>query len=642
MAPEEKVEPALFRLRVFEEQWLQPLRSAAADDPLDLALLTEAERWISIGGSVGYFAAASGGQPMSAIEAPTTEAKMIVKWIGELRPPQDLDAATFSQALAIAREDLTPERRSFLRLAIFASEDEWNEAVGSLSSFRSSLEMKEPGSLDDLAAVSWALEGELEECINPEDELQLRLPAGWRQGSMLVLRERSTRINRRVEAVIGERTGIANALEETLDPSTTEEGTIRACREAAARHDWHRFDDLFRQHLMRGHRAYLSETLGAWEQTLDLASLTDDPSFSVETGQRPGYYPATIARCLKHLGRSAESRKKYIESLRNIAYSHDPDTALYVNNFLTLLIWRGELASAYQLAELNVRALSWIKDPWRYRWQVEHGCSSIAYLRLLQGHMDEASTLFDYAIHAWDDYPEDRPWIYDYYPYYRSELILLSDPTAHGEALAAIESLLTIACEKHWPESICRGHIQAALVHADRASTLGSPDDLRLAQERLNHARRLTTGVHLPDVAIAHHLAELKVDLTRREVNALADSTTTKLGETIDSLEALVRTSELSLALPEVIAARGAQAYLEGLPEQAVQLYERALSVCRHQGYALATTSPRSLVNWLGAHVDVNLQTVSPVGSTVNLVGLIGSGLNQDSMIACLDALSVA
>lgn len=641
MTSKDQVEPALFRLRVFEDQWLEPLRTTATHSPLDLVLLAEAERWISIGVSVGYFAADASRRPKSVFEAPTADSEVITKWIDTLRPPPNLNAPTFSHALAIAREDLTPERRSFLRLAIFASESEWDEAIGSLSSFRASLEKEGPGSLDDLAAVSWALEGDLDESADPKDVLQTQLPAGWRHGPMLALQRCSTRVARRIEAVVDERVAIIGALEEILDPDSKEEKTIRACREAAARQDWSRFDELFRSRLMHGYRAYLSETLGKWEETLDLASLADDPSFPVDTTRRPGYYPITIARCLKHLGRSAESRSKYLKSLRGIAHSRDPDTALYVNNFLTLLIWRGELVGADQLAELNIRALSWIGDSWRYRWQVEHGCSSIAYLRLLQGHMDEASALFDYATHAWDDYSEDRPWIYDYYPYYRSELILLSDPTAHDDALAAIESLLKVAAEKHWPESICRGHIQAALVHADRASRLGSPEDLRLARERLNYAQRLPTGMHLPDVAIAHHLAELKVDLTHREVNALADPTTTDLEVTIDSLETLVRTSELSLALPEVMAARGAQAYLEGSLEQAARLYDQALSVCQRQGYALALSSPRSLVNWLGAHVDARPQ-FSPVGSTINLVGLIGSDLSHDWMIARLDALDVA
>jgi tetratricopeptide (TPR) repeat protein len=639
MTLEAHANPPLFRLRVFDEHWLEPLRSAATEgSSLDYLLAVEAEQWIGIGVAVGYFAAIE-GRPASGLEAPSAESAAIAEWICALEPPSDLDAATFSQALEVAREDLTSDRRSFLQLAVFASGDEWKEAIKDLSSFRASLQREGPASLTALADVSWALEGDLSEGADPRDLSQARLPAGWRYGSMFALRACSARAARRIDAVISERVAIMDALEGVFDSNSIDVEAIVACREAAARQDWARFDEMFRSRLMRGYHAYLSETLGAWEETLDLASLADDPSFPAEVTPPPGYYPITIARCLKHLGRSEESRSRYLKSLRAIAHSRDPDTALYVNNFLTLLIWRGELAGADQLAELNIRALSWIKEPWQHRWQVEHGCSSIAYLRLLQGRLDAASVLFDYATHAWDGYAGDRPWIYDYYPYYRSELILLSDPTAHGDALAAIESLLEIAAEKRWPESICRGHIQAAVVHADRASRHKDPEGLLLARESLNHARQLTTGIHLPDVAIAYHLAELKADLTRREVNALADPTTTDLEGTINDLEGLVQTSGLALAMSEVIAARGAQAYLEGSLEQARQSYDQALSVAQRQGYALALSSPRSLVNWLGAHVGAPVQS-SPVESTINLVELIGSDLNDDWMIARLDTLA--
>lgn len=641
MTPDARANPALFRLRIFEENWLEPLRSAAAEgSSLDHILAIEAEQWIRIGTAVGYFAHVK-DRSTSLLEAPSAESAAIVEWISALEPPPNLDAPAFSQALELAREDLTADQRSFLRLAVFAPENEWEEAVESLSSFRTSLQRKESASLDTLAAVSWALDGDLTESGDLRDSIQAQLPAGWRHGPMFALRECSARAARRIDTVISERIATRDALEGVFDSSSIDVETIMACREAATRHDWARFDQIFRNRLMRGYRAYLSETLGAWEETLDLAGLADNSSFPAEVTPSPGYYPTTVARCLKHLGRSAESRSKYLASLRAITHSHDPDTALYVNNFLTLLLWRGELAAADQLAELNIRALSWIRDSWRYRWQVEHGCSSIAYLRLLQGHLDEASVLFDHAAHAWADYDGDRPWIYDYYPYYRSELILLSNPTAHDDALAAIELLLEIAIDKCWPESICRGHIQAAVIYADRASRRTEPEKLLIARERLDHARQFTNGMHLPDVAIAYHLAELKVNLTHLEVNVLAEPAITDLAGTIDDLEVLVRESELALALSEVTAARGIQAYLEGSMEQARHSYEQALSVCQRQGYALALSSPRSLVNWLGTHVGSSARS-SPTGPTINLVELIGSDLSDDWMIARLDALAAA
>jgi hypothetical protein len=638
--PESNVNPPLFRRHVFEEEWLKPLRSPVAKGPLNYLLAVEGEHWTRIGTAVGYFAQVK-DPPTAVLVPPNAEAATIAAWVSSLEPPLDIDASAFGQALELAREDLTADRRSFLELVLFASESDWTDAVDGLSFLRRALQRKEQVSMDILEDVSWALDGELSDGDDPMDSTQKHLPAGWRYGAMSVLRDCSARAAQRIDAVVEEREKISDALGEAFDPNAIDAEAIIACREAASRQDWARFDRLFRNHLMQGYHAYLSETLGAWEETLDLASLADDPSFPSDEISSPGYYPTTVARCLKHLGRSAESRSKYLDSLRAITHSHDQDTALYINNFLTLLIWRGELAGADQLAELNIRALSWIKDSWRYRWQVEHGCSSIAYLRMLQGRLDQASVLFDRAAHAWDGYVGNRPWIYDYYPYYRSELILLSDDTAHNEALAAIELLLEIAIEKRWPESICRGHIQAATIYADQASSLMDPEKLLLARDRLDQARRFTSGMDLPDVAIAYFLAELKINFAEREVRVLADVTIDSLSGTIDKLENLVSRSELALALSEVTAARGIQAYLEGSEKQARRSYQRALSASRHQGYALALNSPRSLVNWLASRVG-NPEQSLPTGSRINLVELIGSDLSDDLMIRRLDALAPA
>lgn len=413
---------------------------------------------------------------------------------------------------------------------------------------------------------------------------------------------------------------------------------IHACRHAAACKDWALFDDILRRRLMRGYRDYLCESLGAWEETLGLARLGDEPSFPEELKDNPGYYPVAVARSLKHLGRSTESRAKYLDSLKRIAPSADPDIAMYVNNFLTLLVWRGELAAADRLVELNVRAFSWIVEPWRHRWQVEHGFSSIAYLRLLEGRLDAASALFEHSERAWDGYAGERPWIYDYYPFYRSELMLLTDPDDYDAALAGIESLLTVAHDHRWPESICRGHIQAALVHLDRASRCCDPTELGEADRRLDQARQITAGMNVADVSIGHHLTRLKVELVRRELDPDEDLDAAAFADLIDRVEVLVSSSGLALAGPEVVAVKGALAYLQGSAERALDLYETAVRECLHQGNALAPDSPRSLVNWLGRQVGRHA-SVPVIGSVVDPIDLVGSDLSAEWMIERLEQL---
>lgn len=430
----------------------------------------------------------------------------------------------------------------------------------------------------------------------------------------------------------------ATELPETFESAMP---VIRACRHVAACADWARFDALFHDRLMRGFRDHLCETLGAWEEALELARLGDAAGAALQKAERPAYYAITVARCLKHLGRSGESRTKYLDGLRSFAPARDPDTAMYVNNLLTLLVWRGELTDADRLVELNLRALSWIAEPWKRVWQIEHGCSSIACLRLLQGRFDAAGALFDRSEHAWDAFPGDRHWIYDYYPYQRAELILLGDRDAHDDALAAIESLLGVAEDHDWPEAVCRGRIQAALVHLDRSYRTGDLGELMQATERLDGAREIGAGMNLPDVAIAHHLARFKVELARREAHAAAGWSTLELEGLVERIAVLVKASGLALTTPELLAARGILAYVEGSLERARAWHREAVEACRRQGNALALASPRALVHGLGRRLGEEAPW-EPTGSARDVADLVGAELTPEWMRLRIDELAIA
>lgn len=423
-------------------------------------------------------------------------------------------------------------------------------------------------------------------------------------------------------------------------PETFEEAVplISAARHAAASRDWTLFDDLFRRRLMRGSVDFLCNNLGAWEETLELARLGDDPSFPAQGNAEPGYYPFTVARCLKHIGRSGESRAKYHDALREAAVSKDPHTARYVNNLLTLLIWRGELDAADHLVELNLRAMSWIDEGWKHQWQYEHGLSSIAYLRMLQGRSGESLELFKHAARAWDRFPGGRLWTFDYYPYYRSELILLTDPARHDEALAVIQSLLGVATAERWPESICRGHLQAAAILLDRSRRFRDPAELAVATEQLELARLTVTGMNVADVAIAHRLAELKVELVRLDLEGGQGLDLAGLGDLVRRVEMLIDASGLELARPEVAAARGVLARLDGHEREAQRAYERAISESHRQGNRLAPASPRSLLSWLGESLGVPASPSPPIPA-VDLTDLVDAQLTTGWMLERLASL---
>jgi hypothetical protein len=413
---------------------------------------------------------------------------------------------------------------------------------------------------------------------------------------------------------------------------------LAAARHAAACTDWALFDDLFRRRLMRGSRQYLCNNLGAWEEALSLARLGVGNDIPAPVVAEPAFYPATVARCLKHLGRSGESRARYLDALRYAAQGRDRNTAKYVNNFLTLLIWRGELDAADSMVEVNVRALSWIDEEWKHRWQVEHGFATFAYLRMLQGANGPAETLFEFAATAWEGFGGERAWMYDYYPYHRGELVLLTDPTAHEEALSSIESLLTVAAKQGWPESICRGQIQAASVYLDQAELLRDAGELIRADRRLDEARRIPVGMNLPDVTIAYLLGRLRSEVAHYEIYGEARLDRGEAERLLRRLEQIVESSGLALAAPDAIAARGAFAFLRSETDRAQECLTRAVAECVRQGNVLALESCRSFVGWLGRRFDSSV-AVEPRAPTFEPIASVGESLDPDWMLDRLDHL---
>jgi tetratricopeptide (TPR) repeat protein len=425
----------------------------------------------------------------------------------------------------------------------------------------------------------------------------------------------------------------AEHLRDTTDlPETFEEARplIVAARHAAAASDWTLFDDLVRNRLLRGPRHYLCNTLGAWEEGLTLARLGHETSFPSETVPEPAYYPAAVARCLKHLGRSEESRAVYRQVLAAACHAHDPNTAKYVNNFLTLLISRGELARADRLVELNVRALAWTDEGWTYCWQLEHGFASIAYLRMLQGDAEEALRLLDLAERAWDEHPGGPLKLFSHYPYHRAEVVLLLDESGHEAALEAVWDLLSVALDESWPESVCRGHVQAARVYLDRAECQRSWTDLADADRHLREAGEVAAGMVIPEVEIRYLLAQVRRYLVSFHLDGPADSDHVELSDLVARLEQRVEISGLELFAPEAIAAWGALAHLRESPGEARQYYLDAVSRACDQGNAHVGLSRRSVVHWLGAQLGP--EAVPPPTWTTDPSEILGSGLTSDQM----------
>jgi hypothetical protein len=420
-------------------------------------------------------------------------------------------------------------------------------------------------------------------------------------------------------------------------PETFDEATplLAVCRHAAACENWTLFEETFVR-LMRGQDAYLCDQLGAWDEALSTARLALDGSYPVDESPEPAYFPLIVARSLKHLGRSHESRVAYLDGLERVAASRDPYAALYVNNFLTLLAWRGELDAASALAPINLKALSWINDDWTLRWQTQHELSSIAYVKLLRGELAAAEQLFAASDRAWDGFVDGRQWTWDYYPFYRSELFLLRDPEAYDEAQDSIDQLLSVAERLAWPEPMCRGYVQAAALHLDRAERTGESRELELAFHRLGLAAENPAAMVSPDIEISLRLLQIRAAVVQAELShQLPDVEAMRLD--LAAAQAALQRSGLDLAAPEVLAAEGVLAQLESDPETAHARFEQAVRVCHAQSNRLYPMSSRAMTGWLGKRLGTASAAVAC--ESPDLLVVVGDGLDPQELLTSLQAL---
>jgi hypothetical protein len=158
-AREKPVDVQLFRLRTFEEAWieiLQPastsLRESRAGVELRAVLTAEAIRWLEMGQANGYFAT---NAYTELIRPGDVEEHNFFR---DSPPP---DQATFAGMLTAAQEDLTAPRIRFLELFVFADEHYWRSALDELHDLARDLARGGRLHVDPEAVerIAWTLHG---------------------------------------------------------------------------------------------------------------------------------------------------------------------------------------------------------------------------------------------------------------------------------------------------------------------------------------------------------------------------------------------------------------------------------------------------------------------------------------------------
>jgi tetratricopeptide (TPR) repeat protein len=188
-----QVDPARFRLRAFEADWVQPLLT---DPPSSLRslLLTEAKRWIELGVDVGYFA----GETELDDVAREEDRRLVTSVIPPMQTSSINDITDFEQRLMEALDDLTPERREFLELVCFASERDWEGRLDQVRGIaRALIGAPAKGSPVVIDNARWSLDGAVSQIADAPQGT----PAQWRSGKLETLLEQCAAVPARLAAL---------------------------------------------------------------------------------------------------------------------------------------------------------------------------------------------------------------------------------------------------------------------------------------------------------------------------------------------------------------------------------------------------------------------------------------------------------
>lgn len=364
---------------------------------------------------------------------------------------------------------------------------------------------------------------------------------------------------------------------------------IDICSHAAAARDWTMFDYYYQRVLMRGQEDFLCDTLGCWSEALDLtAKVFLDADTKKVPVIDPPYYLSRYARNLKHLGYGMEATKFYYTCLEECAKCQYEKSAIYINNFLTLQIYMGNLVLAKRLAPWNFALLGWIKTEQGKRNQIEHGSYSIGWLSILMGDFKTASSLFNVAENAWKGLESKRMFFFAYYALYYIEVLLIE----HEDILKAEtiwSKYLQLSQEYKWKETEVRCHLVSSLM--ERYRSIKFADNTSFLNAALAHcesARDCLQKIFAPPVEVELLIEELCIFYLYPEKDMIPFDDSTKLHE----LSKHITTLSWGLYKPDLTALEGLFYFTRGNYKQAEEKMIEGQKEARKLGNHFSIRSP--------------------------------------------------
>ncbi|MEM9886153.1 MAG: SIR2 family protein [Bacteroidota bacterium] len=368
------------------------------------------------------------------------------------------------------------------------------------------------------------------------------------------------------------------------------------CFHAAKAEMWSLFHDIFYRKINRGYLNFLGNNLGAWEDFLELGSLVfPDSNWKNEPIIFPEYYRATISRCNKHLGRSKLAAREYIRTLEICSKNRSSETAKYANNFLTLTMLMGRFDLTDILIEINLGTLHWIETDWKYLWQVEHGFFPIGNYAALRGDIEIAQEYISYALKAWDNYPKERKWIFDFDRVYSSDIIIAENIGKRREAEILAYENLSLGKRNNWQETIARSRRCLASIYCLDFYLSGDKTKLHMAKEHLDKSLIICNNLHAPAMHLEVWLEIVKYELLiliKLEKRVLMKSVHLRLKQ----VETTIQRTGLYKFLPDLKAGYAIWFYLNKQFGLAFEHFQESLSICINKNLLLPIVSPLSLL----------------------------------------------
>lgn len=378
---------------------------------------------------------------------------------------------------------------------------------------------------------------------------------------------------------------------------------IVASYHAAMSENWGLFDKYYQHHLMQGQKDFSCDTLGLWSEILDVTRhvFPNAPDLS-EARCNPAYYSSRYARSLKHLGHSKEAVPAYVTCLFHCANEHYPRTAIYLNNFLTLRIYMGQLTEACRMAPWNFATFQWLNED-GVRNQTEHGGYSLGWLAMLRGDFVTAQALYDLAANAWVGHEDKQMVFFDYYPIYFCEMyLLLGGGSDRAEDI--LYRYLDLSDEYGWQETRARCLIfQSMKARHDGRRSRDKTAPLAAALAYCTKAREALNKIFAPPVEIELLHEQLCVFFEDTESNDFKDSPQSLLQRFIDRVNSL----GWGLYYPDIFAFSGLWSLYRGDRLEAIKSLERAEANAQAHGNRLAMLSSYRPISIL--RMKLGLQT---------------------------------